>query len=87
MATYHPKIVSEITYDLRTTAKCGPCANKKKSVKAAANVRMGFTYMRGEDSFGDFCVKHRKELGQLVSSRNDLANWPSHFSGEFWKDT
>ena len=87
MASYHPKIVSEERLPSNTTAVCGPCANKKKKIKASTNVRMAFTVFRGEDSFGDFCMTHRKQLGQLVSSRNQLANWPSHFSGEFWKDT
>ena len=87
MASYHPKIVSEELYDQQATAVCGPCANKQKNVKASTNVRVGFTMMRGEDSFGDFCVTHRKQLGQLISSRNHLAEWPSHFSGDFWKDT
>ncbi len=87
MPSYHPKIVSEELYPSDATAKCGPCANKAKNVKASTNVRVGFTMMRGEDSFGDFCVTHRKQLGQLISSRNHLAEWPSHFSGDFWKDT
>ena len=87
MASYHPKIVSEEVYPSDTTAKCGPCANKLKKVKGSTNVRMAFTMMRDEDSFGDFCVTHRKQLGQLVSSRNHLAEWPTHFSGDFWKDT
>lgn len=87
MASYHPKIVSEEVYPSDTTAKCGPCANKQKKIKASTNVRVGFTMMRGDDSFGDFCVGHRKELGQLISGRIVLAEWPTIFSGDFWKDT
>lgn len=87
MPNYHPKIVSEVLYSSDTGKLCGPCANKMKKVKPSTNVRVGFTMFRGEDSFGDFCVTHRKQLGQLISSRNNLAEWPSHFSGDFWKDT
>jgi hypothetical protein len=87
MTSYHPKIVSEELHTSNSTAVCGPCGNRRRKVKASTNVRVGFTMMRGEDSFGDFCVSCRKALGQLISSRNDLADWPSHFSGEFWKDT
>ncbi len=87
MPSHHTKIVSEEKYGSDATAKCGPCANKQKNVKASTNVRVGFTWFRGEDSFGDFCVTHRKELGQLISGRIVLAEWPSHMTGDFWTDT
>ncbi len=87
MAGHQPKIVSEEMHVASTKAVCGPCANKLKKVVASTNVRVAFTQHSGEDSFGDFCVTHRKQLGQLISGRNILAEWPSHFSGDFWTDT
>lgn len=90
MAQYKIKIVSE---DRRKpeeindkTPDCGSCAKLQKKIKAVTCVRVGFTWMRGEDSFADLCVTHRKELGQLISGRILVGEWPDHMTGNFWTD-
>ena len=85
MARYVIKIVSEERIE-DPDRKCGPCAKKRDDKAASTQVRVGFTWMRGDDSFADMCPMHRKELGQFISGRILLGEWPDHMRGDFWRD-
>ncbi len=79
---YRPKIVSETPRPENTTAQCGPCTNLRLGSLSRWIIRVGFTYMRGEDECVDVCDEHRDELRKLINRPGDF---PEHFKGEIWR--
>lgn len=82
----YPRLHSERKYKepYHPQANCLPCAQLGKGDEpAVTNVRVEFTYMRGEDENTRVCAEHRAELLDLLKHKHKP--WPKHFQGdEVW---
>jgi len=82
VAKFRAKIVDEKPRPENTTSQCGACSNLGRQVQSRWIVRVGFTYMRGEDECADLCDEHRAELRKVI---HQPGMFPEHLQGEIWR--
>lgn len=78
-----PKIVDVRPRPANTTATCGPCSKLARATQSKHIVRVGFTYMRGEDEFADVCEEHLAELRKII---NQPGLFPPHWRDDVWRE-